>query len=136
MSLIDRVKKAVNPMVNATAKTMLKVRLRTDVMFLNREINNRKQAFGIEIYDLMADLEAAEGMSEQDKEAKIRASFDNARNDIAVICAKKECKVEEIAVLNANADTGEVVPTESAIPPSSGTVLTNSHPQDATIESM
>mmetsp|Transcript_3560 Transcript_3560/g.9408 ORF Transcript_3560/g.9408 Transcript_3560/m.9408 type:complete len:106 (-) Transcript_3560:298-615(-) len=105
-------------------------------MFLNREINNRKQAFGIEIYDLMADLEAAEGMSEQDKEAKIRASFDNARNDIAVICAKKECKVEEIAVLNANADTGEVVPTESAIPPSSGTVLTNSHPQDATIESM
>jgi len=117
--------------VNAGAKQMLK----TDVFFLDREINTRKQSFGIEIYDLMAELEQSEGMSDQDKEAKIRAAFDNARKDIAVIEAKKECKKEEIAVLNANQAVGDV-PAQSAIPPSSGTVLTNGHPQDAEIESM
>ena len=105
----------------------------TDVMFLDREINSRKQSFGIEIYDLMEELEASEGMSEQDKEAKIRASFDNARKDIAVILAKKECKKEEIAVLQAN--MGDV-PEEPVIPPSSGAVLTNAHPQDAEMEAM
>lgn len=104
-------------------------------MFLDREINSRKQAFGIEIYDLMEELESASGMSDQDKEAKIRASFDNARKDIAVILAKKECKKEEIAVLQATMDVGEV-PDDSVIPPSSGAVLTNAHPQDAEMEAM
>ena len=104
-------------------------------MFLDREISSRKQAFGTEIYDLMEELEAAEGMSDQDKEAKIRASFDNARKDIAVIQAKKECKKEEIAVLQATSDVGNV-PAESPIPPSSGAVLTNAHPQDAEMENM
>lgn len=102
-------------------------------MFLDREISTRKQNFGIEIYDLMEELEKAEGMSDQDKEAKIRASFDNARKDVAIVQAKKECKKEEIAVLNAEAGG---VPEEHVIPPSSGTVLTNSHPQDAEIENM
>lgn len=98
-------------------------------MLLDREIKTRKQSFGIEIYDLMAELELSEGMSDQDKEAKIRAAFDNARKDIAVIEAKKECKKEEIAVLAATAGVGDV-PAEPAIPPSSGAVLTNAHPSD------
>merc|ERR1712232_859646 len=130
-SFMDKVKKMGNSVVHAGAKQMLK----TDVMFLDREINTRKQSFGIEIYDLMEELEASEGMSDQDKEAKIRASFDNARKDIAIVQAKKECKVEEIAVLQATADVGDV-PPQSAIPPSSGAVLTNTHPQDAEMESM
>jgi hypothetical protein len=104
-------------------------------MLLDREINSRKQAFGIEIYDLMEELESSEGMSDQDKEAKIRAAFDNARKDIAVVQAKKECKKEEISVLQATQDVGDV-PPEPAIPPSSGTVLTNAHPQDAEMEQM
>jgi len=104
-------------------------------MFLDREINSRKQNFGIEIYDLMTELEASEGLSDQDKEAKIHATFENCRKDIAVIEAKKECKKEEIAVLNATSGSDNA-PTESAIPPSSGAVLTNTHPQDAEIENM
>ena len=104
-------------------------------MFLDREINGRKQSFGIEIYNLMEELESSDGMSDQDKEAKIRATFDNAKKDIAVILAKKECKKEEIAVLNAQMAVGDV-PDEPSIPPSSGAVLTNSHPQDAEMEAM
>ena len=51
---------------------------------MDREINSRKQNFGIEIYDLMTELEASEGLSDQDKEAKIHATFENCRKDIGV----------------------------------------------------
>ena len=89
---------------------------KTDILFLEREIKTRKQAFGVEIYDLMAELEASD-MPASDKESKIRSSFDQARKDIAVIEAKKECKKEEMAVLDPEATSS------SAIPPSAGTVL-------------
>mmetsp|Transcript_141007 Transcript_141007/g.199743 ORF Transcript_141007/g.199743 Transcript_141007/m.199743 type:complete len:127 (-) Transcript_141007:67-447(-) len=123
MSLLDKVKKAGKSVVDAGAKTMLK----TDIMFLEREIKSRKQTFGVEIYDLMEELEANEEISTTDKEAKIRAAFDQARKDIAVIQAKKECKKEEMSVLDTDA-----APVNN-IPPSSGTVLTNSHPQDSEV---
>lgn len=112
MSFIDRMKKASKSVVDAGAKTMLK----TDILFLEREIKTRKQAFGVEIYDLMAELEASD-MPASDKESKIRSSFDQARKDIAVIEAKKECKKEEMAVLDPEATSS------SEIPPSAGTVL-------------
>jgi hypothetical protein len=79
----------------------------------------------------MEELEGAQDMSTEDKEAKIRNAFDQARKDIAVIQAKKECKNEEMAVLETT--SGESV---NNIPPSSGTVLTNTHPQDDEMENM
>jgi hypothetical protein len=95
---------------------------------LDREIKTRKQAFGIQIYDLMAELENNEDMAVQEKEAKIRAAFDAARKDIAVIQAKKECKKEEMAVLEAESGgSGSAGPTYD-IPPSDGVVVTNDHP--------
>lgn len=98
---------------------------------MDREIKNRKQSFGIEIYDLMAELENDDSTSANEKEQKIRAVFDAARKDIAVIQAKKDCKKEEMAVLDAESG-GTMAPatttTTSDIPPSSGTVLTNTHP--------
>lgn len=95
-------------------------------MFLDREIKSRKQAFGIEIYDLMEQLENDDSLAAADKEAKIRAVFDGARKDIAVIQAKKDCKKEEMAVLDAESSSGHT----ADIPPSSGTVVTTSHPSD------
>jgi hypothetical protein len=100
------------------------------MIFLDREIKTRKQAFGVEVYDLMEELESS-NMPSADKEAKIRACFDAARKDIAVVVAKKDCKKEEMAVLDSHMGT-----TTSDIPPSSGTVLTNSHPQDSEAEAM
>jgi hypothetical protein len=79
----------------------------------------------------MAELETAEDMSAEDKESKIRNCFDSARKDVAVIEAKKECKKEEMSVLDS-----ENAPATSSIPPSSGTVLTNTHPQDPEMENM
>ena len=82
----------------------------------------------------MSELETADDMSAEDKEAKIRNAFDSARKDIAVIEAKKECKKEEMTVLEAEGGGGGK-PVNN-IPPSSGTVLTNSHPADAQMEAM
>jgi hypothetical protein len=92
---------------------------------LEREVKTRKQKFGIEIYDLMEQLELDTSLSMEQKEAKIRNAFDQARKDIAVIEAKKECKREEIAVLDAESATN------TDIPPSSGTVLTNNAPSSS-----
>ena len=80
----------------------------------------------------MAQLEADTTTDPADKETKIRAVFDSARKDIAVIQAKKDCKIEEMAVLDAEAGTNIPTKTDlsSAIPPSSGTVLTNTHPSE------
>jgi hypothetical protein len=75
----------------------------------------------------MEELENNTAMSTEEKEGKIRAAFDAARKDIAVIQAKKECKKEEISVLDAEADQALV----NEIPPSSGAVLTNAHPSEA-----
>lgn len=68
----------------------------TDVVFLEREVKTRKQKFGVEIYDLMAQLEVDDGMSVDEKEGKIRLSFDQARKDISVIQAKIDSKKEEM----------------------------------------
>lgn len=84
---------------------------------------------GIEIYDLMEALEESTDLSTTEKETKIRTAFDAARKDIAVIQAKKECKKEEMAVLDA--EGGESAPMVNEIPPSSGAVLTNQHPSEA-----
>lgn len=76
----------------------------------------------------MEELESNADLTTDAKEGKIRSAFDAARKDIAVIQAKKECKHEEMAVLEAE-ENGEAPPTFK-IPPSSGTVLTQSHPAD------
>ena len=86
---------------------------------MEREIKSRKQAFGVEVYELMEALEVDTGMPTEEKEAKIRLAFDSARKDIAVIQAKIECKKEEMSVLATESASVE----ETGIPPSSGTVL-------------
>lgn len=73
----------------------------------------------------MEGLESNTELTVSEKEAKIRAAFDAARKDIAVISAKRECKREEMSVLDA--DAGNAAPVNN-IPPSSGTVMTNQHP--------
>jgi hypothetical protein len=92
---------------------------------LERQISQRKQKFGVEVYELMEQLELdTTGMPTEEKETKIRLAFDQARKDIAVICAKIEVKKEEMAVLEQES-TGSNSDLSAAIPPSDGVVLTN-----------
>ena len=111
---------------------LLRILLQTDIIFLDREIKTRKQAFGIEIYDLMEDLENNDDLAVAEKEAKIRAAFDAARKDIAVIQAKKECKKEEMGVLEAEPRKAGN-DAEFDIPPADGVVVTNDHPSQTKV---
>lgn len=74
----------------------------------------------------MAQLEVDESLTVTEKESKIRAAFDAARKDIAVIQAKKDVKKEEMAMMET-----EVAPAAAEIPPSSGAVLNNTHPSES-----
>mmetsp|Transcript_2424 Transcript_2424/g.3680 ORF Transcript_2424/g.3680 Transcript_2424/m.3680 type:complete len:140 (-) Transcript_2424:317-736(-) len=110
--------------------------IQTDVVFLEREIKQRKQQFGVEVYELMEDLEVDRDTPVEEKESKIRAAFDSARKDIAVSQAKIECKREEMAVLEAEAAAAAAAENGtttggSNIPPSSGTILQQGHPDDS-----
>lgn len=104
-----------------------------DIALLDREIKTRKQTFGIDIYDMMAELETNDTFSAEEKEQKIRAIFDAARKDIAVFQAKKDCKLEEMAVMDA--EHGGKPGAASNIPPPTGTVITNEHPSEEVTES-
>lgn len=99
---------------------------------MEREIKARKQTFGIDIYDMMAELETNDTFSAEEKEQKIRAIFDAARKDIAVFQAKKDCKLEEMAVMDAENGGGKPA---SNIPPPTGTVITNEHPSEEVADS-
>jgi len=130
---MDKMKKVSRTLVDTGAKTMLKA----DVAFLDREIKQRKQKFGVEVYDCMELLEIDNDMPMEEKEQKIRLSFDRARKDIAVIQAKIECKKEEIVVLEAQqaaATQGTNMYGQTGrganIPPSSGNVVMTGHPDE------
>mmetsp|Transcript_50860 Transcript_50860/g.76044 ORF Transcript_50860/g.76044 Transcript_50860/m.76044 type:complete len:116 (-) Transcript_50860:101-448(-) len=102
------------------------------MVFLEREVKQRKQSFGVEVYELMESLESdTTGMDTATKESKIRLAFDQARKDIAVIQAKMEVKQEELLVLERKAMHGQQHQQSQAqfvIPPSSGVVLNNGQP--------
>eukprot|EP00588_Corethron_pennatum_P014796 CAMPEP_0194278474 /NCGR_PEP_ID=MMETSP0169-20130528/11319_1 /TAXON_ID=218684 /ORGANISM="Corethron pennatum, Strain L29A3" /LENGTH=126 /DNA_ID=CAMNT_0039022673 /DNA_START=196 /DNA_END=576 /DNA_ORIENTATION=- len=85
-------------MVDSGAKTMLK----TDVVFLEREIKNRKQKFGLEMYDLMEALEDDTSLSVEEKEGRIRLAFDITRRDVAATKVKINLKYEEMATMEAD----------------------------------
>lgn len=117
---MDKFKQAGKMMVDGGSKAMLK----TDIMFLEREIKTRKQRFGIEVYDLMEQLETdTSNMSIQEKERKIRTAFDSARKDIAVIRAKIDCKRDELEIDSSDS-------TSHNIPPSTGNLVMTGHPSD------
>lgn len=99
---------------------------------MEREIKQRKQKFGVEVYDCMLLLEVDNDMPMEEKELKIRVAFDRARKDIAVTQAKIECKKEEIAALEAEmAAAAQGAGRQSYdIPPPSGNVVMSDHPEE------
>mmetsp|Transcript_9184 Transcript_9184/g.25813 ORF Transcript_9184/g.25813 Transcript_9184/m.25813 type:complete len:130 (+) Transcript_9184:55-444(+) len=127
-NLLEKAKSMSKVVVDSGSKTMLK----TDIVFLEREVKTRKQKFGVEIYDLMAQLEVDDGMSVDEKEGKIRLSFDQARKDIVVIQAKIDSKKDEMTkteVVDAfsssstNGSPGVEVPADHQ--PAAATIVTD-----------
>mmetsp|Transcript_31670 Transcript_31670/g.46706 ORF Transcript_31670/g.46706 Transcript_31670/m.46706 type:complete len:138 (+) Transcript_31670:111-524(+) len=129
MSLMEKFKWAGKVMVDGGAKTMLK----TDLLFLEREIKSRKQRFGVEVYELMEALEVDSDLSIDEKEGRIRLAFDRARKDIAVIQAKIDCKKEEIVALEIEASADSTsIPQHTMAPANNNHIIMSSHPGDST----
>jgi len=124
-NLFEKVSKA---MADSSTKTMLKA----DIAFLEREIIARKQKFGIDVYDVMAQLEyeyemfiqdnergvadererqeaidAALERMEKDKEFRIRRLFEQARRDVDIYQAKIERKEDEIMDTEDDEERGD-----------------------------
>ena len=73
----------------------------------------------------MAQLEVDDGMSVDEKEGKIRLSFDQARKDISVIQAKIDSKKEEMTkteVVDACGAPGVEIPADHQ--PAAATIVT------------
>jgi len=159
MSFFDKVKKAGKSMVDGGAKAMLKVKtrlnfesciivpnvsipkgcfltsflslpLQTDIAFLSREIKNRKQKFGVEVYELMEQLEVNNDLTVEEKETKIRLAFDMARKDIAIIQAKIEVKKDEIGETDDKPSSN--FPTGTTQQMGTNHIMTTAHPGDNT----
>jgi len=126
---MDRMKKAGRMVVDSGAKTMLK----TDIIFLQREIKSRKQRFGVEVYELMESLEVDSDLTIDEKEGRIRLAFDRARKDIAVVQAKIDCKQEEMTILEEES-AAALAASNSSGPSShhqpSNHVIMTGHPSD------
>lgn len=104
-SFMDQMKKVGKGMVEGSKKTMLK----TDIMFLEREIKARKQKFGVEVFDLMESLENITVNDESElaeKEQNIRQAFDNARRDVIIAREKIEVKRQELSMHGSSASAG------------------------------
>ena len=101
-------------------------------------MKSRKQSFGVNVYDLMEDLEASgNDLSVAEKEKKIRSEFDCARKDIAVVQAKIDCKRDEIKALEKSSSVGNTSNTSTAVTtpvgnqPTSNFVIQSGHPSDS-----
>lgn len=105
------------------------------MVFLEREIKQRKQSFGVEVYELMESLELDMATPIERKEQKIRLAFDQARKDIAVVSAKIECKKEEVLVLEAEADA-EAQEEAKANQFGNPNTIVSAHPDDSMASEM
>lgn len=72
-------------------------RTQTDVVFLERDINARKHAFGIEVYDL---LKSGSGMPE------VQKAFEACQSDIAHLEAKVDAKKGEMQAIDGSGTGG------------------------------
>ena len=76
----------------------------------------------------MAQLEVDDGMSVDEKEGKIRLSFDQARKDISVIQAKIDSKKEEMTKTEVDQASGTSGAPAVEIPadhqPAAATIVT------------
>jgi len=95
MNVWNKVKNAGKFVQAASVKTKLKA----EIAFIDNTMKNRKQQFGVEVYDLMEQKKTFGGKTET--EPKVVEVFESAEKDIAMIIEKKDAKQGEIDGLGA-----------------------------------
>jgi hypothetical protein len=74
-------------------------KLKAELAIVDRQIKTHKQKFGLELYPALADAEDARGYLPTDRQ--VRSIYDQTRQDIHAMQAKKSLKEEELISLGA-----------------------------------
>lgn len=110
--------------VHQSKRTMLK----TDILFLEREIKSRKQRFGVEVYELMETLDDMNvhhhrhhdpssssshhhnnnNNTKDYLEEQIRQTFDQAKRDVSIAHEKVAVKRQELEQFEYESSGGRV----------------------------
>lgn len=103
-SMGEKAKKAGNQAKDAA----FKAKIQGEMALLDREIKGRKQLFGVQLFDAIMQLEAFEPT-----DSEIKAILDGAKADVGEQQAKKDVKLEEINVWEAEQGASQAAPAES-----------------------
>jgi len=104
----EKAKKAGNQARDAAVKT----KIQAEMALLDREIKTRKQVFGVELFDAVMQLSGFEPT-----DTEVKAILDSAKQDVGEQQAKKDVKLEEINVLEAEqAASGDAAAAPSDVP--------------------
>jgi len=103
-SVSERAKKAGNQARDAA----IKAKLQGEMALLDREIKIRKQHFGIQLFDAIMQMDKYEPV-----DSEVKSILDSAKQDIGEQQAKKDVKLEEINVLEAEQGASQSSPAES-----------------------
>mmetsp|Transcript_15370 Transcript_15370/g.32351 ORF Transcript_15370/g.32351 Transcript_15370/m.32351 type:complete len:153 (-) Transcript_15370:158-616(-) len=99
-NFLENMKKATSKigstLVDAGAKTMLK----TDMVFLERDIKSKKQELGLQIYDILTSSTAIEAAPQ------IQKAFDETHAEVQKLQQKWNGKMEEMRAIDRHAAAG------------------------------
>eukprot|EP00956_Cyclotella_meneghiniana_P025249 scaffold52326_cov54-Cyclotella_meneghiniana.AAC.1 len=100
---LESMKQASQRFSSAVMDTGAKTMLKTDMVFLERDIKARKHAFGIQIYDILSMNNASTSTSE------IQKAYEECQRDISELENKVRSKREEMeAIASGSGGTGNV----------------------------
>lgn len=101
--LLTSMKRASQRFAGAVADTGAKTMLKTDMVFLERDIKTRKEAFGVEIYDILKTSDSgAAGVA-----SEIQTAFERCQNDIGHLETKVSSKKEEMRAIDRSSAGGD-----------------------------
>ena len=103
MSLWDSIKAQAVKAGDATKLAAHKTKLRTDMMMIDREIQNRKKLFGVQMYDHVSPLSQSADFyaANDDLTQIIRPPLINAQKEIQALAAKRVKLKESLAAAEA-----------------------------------
>lgn len=94
--IFQSMKKASQRLASVVADTGAKTLLKTDMVFLERDIKSRKQAFGLEVYDILASKSMSSSTASTSLcSEEVQVAFEKCKVDIDALENKLHVKKKE-----------------------------------------
>ena len=95
----------------AGAMHSAEAKIKAELAIVDRQIRGHKQNFGIELFTTLAEAEDTRGYLPTDRQ--VRSIYDQTRQDIQSMEAKKKLKEEELISLGATVNEPAPIPQQS-----------------------